>query len=783
MQAKISAMGLYKWDKTIFDDFKAPEVVQTEYDNLVNVIPFNTTNFVMRLLMETANLEILYPDPDVLKQMIELWSDMNHLNWSKLYTSVFYNYNPIWNKDSYIEHEENSGDEELVSSDYNKTGRETNSTSENLQTDNTVTNESANYVKERGLTDEVNGTTRQNTVNENTVTKENVTNTIVTTISGEDFTSLTGTATDTGSSTMNINEKQSETGSNENVESEHSFDRENLTGNTSVERTTDTDNTVSDEENNGKEIKENSRKDSESSLESVKDKSFTSAETAFFKISKVETETKSVSAVEREVAAISEENIIAETLTSVKNDRSDTVKSNENRETKDVTETTTFSSNGNSERIKGEEKETTGSGSTIKTGDVSKTFTGKKIESVSEDTDRYYAPSHDEIEYHGQNASEREHVTIKDVYAFNSENASTTEKLTLVDPVKNTRFSTVGNGDHEQIDKAVTTTTLYDPDRPVVETETYNSVQDMNSSIERNYNKENETVVDGKQEDNQRNETDTIVITFNENGTVINVENIENSKSGKESKNGNSNRNIDKADNMESSINIRETNENSKTIENAESEKMNSSESGNETVTNNVNENNYRVENKVTVNKEILTENGEETKVTENDHELNKTLTGTNVKNGEIERDETGSTSLRKTNNEDVIKKIDNNENRESVEYRSGEVNRELRESGSDNESNHGEHQLDRDETLTNVQSGKTLNVKSGSGSIDNEENGNENRTSNRNSWHKEIHKERGNIGVTSTQQLIESEREIAVFNIYDIIIASFKENFCLLVY
>lgn len=42
---------------------------------------------------------------------------------------------------------------------------------------------------------------------------------------------------------------------------------------------------------------------------------------------------------------------------------------------------------------------------------------------------------------------------------------------------------------------------------------------------------------------------------------------------------------------------------------------------------------------------------------------------------------------------------------------------------------------------------------------------------------------EHGNIGITSTQQLIKEEREIDLYNIYDVIIESFKRRFCLLVY
>ena len=40
-----------------------------------------------------------------------------------------------------------------------------------------------------------------------------------------------------------------------------------------------------------------------------------------------------------------------------------------------------------------------------------------------------------------------------------------------------------------------------------------------------------------------------------------------------------------------------------------------------------------------------------------------------------------------------------------------------------------------------------------------------------------------GNIGVTTSQQMIESEREVSLYNIIDVIITSFKNRFCLLVY
>ena len=41
----------------------------------------------------------------------------------------------------------------------------------------------------------------------------------------------------------------------------------------------------------------------------------------------------------------------------------------------------------------------------------------------------------------------------------------------------------------------------------------------------------------------------------------------------------------------------------------------------------------------------------------------------------------------------------------------------------------------------------------------------------------------KGNIGVTTTQQMIEEQRKTVRFNIYDYIIDSFKKRFCIMIY
>lgn len=71
----------------------------------------------------------------------------------------------------------------------------------------------------------------------------------------------------------------------------------------------------------------------------------------------------------------------------------------------------------------------------------------------------------------------------------------------------------------------------------------------------------------------------------------------------------------------------------------------------------------------------------------------------------------------------------------------------------------------------------------------DTTENGNitntekENVNDGRTGTHTRTGRAHGNIGVTTSQQMIQSERDLVVFNLYDVIAESFIENFCLLVY
>lgn len=87
--------------------------------------------------------------------------------------------------------------------------------------------------------------------------------------------------------------------------------------------------------------------------------------------------------------------------------------------------------------------------------------------------------------------------------------------------------------------------------------------------------------------------------------------------------------------------------------------------------------------------------------------------------------------------------------------------------------------------TTTNKQAGynsQTLVTSDGSESGDQSTSSTSNNSSGRsNSRH--VGTVRGNIGVTTSQQMIEEQRKIVNYCVYDVIIDSFQRRFCLLVY
>lgn len=86
LTAKLSILGLYNEHPEIFSGMTLPGDI--DRDTLLN-----------NLLMELAELEIVYPNPAFMKSAIEAWSAKQVAIWQKLVDTTKLDYNPLNNYD------------------------------------------------------------------------------------------------------------------------------------------------------------------------------------------------------------------------------------------------------------------------------------------------------------------------------------------------------------------------------------------------------------------------------------------------------------------------------------------------------------------------------------------------------------------------------------------------------------------------------------------------------------------------------------------------------------
>lgn len=84
---RLSVLGLYKYNSGLFSEMDYPSGFTTDQKQTV----------VGNILAECAELEILFPDWNICKSMIGLWSKMNVPVWNRIYQASLLEYNPIEN--------------------------------------------------------------------------------------------------------------------------------------------------------------------------------------------------------------------------------------------------------------------------------------------------------------------------------------------------------------------------------------------------------------------------------------------------------------------------------------------------------------------------------------------------------------------------------------------------------------------------------------------------------------------------------------------------------------
>ena len=138
MPAKISVMGLYKYDNTLFSGMVLPSAMDKNV--MINYI-----------LMECSELEVLIPDPDTLKTMIESWSISRLHSWERIYETTVADFNMLHNYDRY--------------EDWTDTGSGTGTGKSSTQLNKAAYNNRAPVITDKNDTDSTTSTTTRGTHN------------------------------------------------------------------------------------------------------------------------------------------------------------------------------------------------------------------------------------------------------------------------------------------------------------------------------------------------------------------------------------------------------------------------------------------------------------------------------------------------------------------------------------------------------------------------------------------------------------------------------------------
>ena len=148
----ISIIGLYNWNDKIFDDLVVPASI-------------DKNEVIEDILFTCADLEIMYPDWDIMKRAIKTWSEEEIFKWNKIEKLAELQYNPIENYSRY--------ETETVNDTRQKTGSDTGSTEISSNTsmntgstdESTITNAVTGYNTTTPVTDTTSTTETKNAQN------------------------------------------------------------------------------------------------------------------------------------------------------------------------------------------------------------------------------------------------------------------------------------------------------------------------------------------------------------------------------------------------------------------------------------------------------------------------------------------------------------------------------------------------------------------------------------------------------------------------------------------
>ena len=109
-RATLSLLGLYQYDNTIFNELVLPDGMDKQL-------------YINNLLMETAEMEVLFSNPSTMRSVIGIWSNAHLDSWAKMWNTTKLEYNPIENYDRQEDWTDNNKTNSKVQSTDKGTGK------------------------------------------------------------------------------------------------------------------------------------------------------------------------------------------------------------------------------------------------------------------------------------------------------------------------------------------------------------------------------------------------------------------------------------------------------------------------------------------------------------------------------------------------------------------------------------------------------------------------------------------------------------------------------------
>ena len=149
--SKITLIGLYNYDPTIFDNLTFPT-------GIVKDVAIN------EILIKSGEFEIVYPDPEFLKAMITHWGTKNFRTFEKWIEALSLEFNPLYNYDRYEEYTDSRSKEDTRDiTDTRNTSNTRNASDIRSHSDLNTKNDSRESISNAETVTETNSTTNDDT--------------------------------------------------------------------------------------------------------------------------------------------------------------------------------------------------------------------------------------------------------------------------------------------------------------------------------------------------------------------------------------------------------------------------------------------------------------------------------------------------------------------------------------------------------------------------------------------------------------------------------------------